>query len=67
VDAQLRAIKDPLALDGRLNWIPGVVENGLFTGIADEMVIGHTGGGYDIRDVSTAPTARPATTLRGGR
>ncbi len=66
IDARLGAIHDPLALDGQLNWVPGVVENGLFTGIADEMVIGHADGGHEIRDVSAAPTARPATTRRGG-
>ncbi|MGP4020723.1 ribose-5-phosphate isomerase RpiA [Saccharopolyspora sp. 5N708] len=62
IDAHLRVIKDPLALDGQLNWIPGVVENGLFTGIADEMIIGHPSGEHEIRDVHNAPSARPSTT-----
>ncbi|MFW6693266.1 ribose-5-phosphate isomerase RpiA [Streptomyces sp. MAR4 CNX-425] len=65
VDARLKAVTDPLALDGQLNWIPGVVENGLFTGIADEMVVGFADGRYEVRDVSAAATARPATTVRG--
>ncbi|MBL1066874.1 ribose-5-phosphate isomerase RpiA [Streptomyces sp. 7-21] len=67
LDAHLGVIKDPLALDAQLNWIPGVVENGLFTGIADEMVIGRPDGGHDVADVSASPTARPSTTRRGAR
>ncbi|MFI6350108.1 ribose-5-phosphate isomerase RpiA [Streptomyces sp. NPDC050560] len=65
LDAPLGAIKDPLALDAELNWIPGVVENGLFTGVADEMVIGSASGEYEIRNVSGAPSARPTVTNRG--
>jgi len=64
VDAHLGEIADPLALDAQLNWIPGVVENGLFTGIADEMIIGSASGAHEIRDVSAAPSARPTTTSR---
>ncbi|TDC90244.1 ribose-5-phosphate isomerase RpiA [Saccharopolyspora aridisoli] len=61
VDAHLEAIKDPIALDSQLNWIPGVVENGLFTGIAAEVVIGRADGSHDIRDVSATRSARPST------
>ncbi|MFC7340184.1 ribose-5-phosphate isomerase RpiA [Saccharopolyspora griseoalba] len=61
VDAHLRAITDPLAIDGKLNWIPGVVENGLFGGIAAEMIIGRTDGSHEVRDVSKSPSARPDT------
>jgi ribose 5-phosphate isomerase A len=64
IDARLRAITDPLVLDAQLNWIPGVVENGLFTGIADEMVIGYASGASEIRDTGGAPSARPTTTNR---
>ncbi|NKQ57887.1 ribose-5-phosphate isomerase RpiA [Amycolatopsis sp. K13G38] len=67
IDADLKSIIDPLAIDGRLNWIPGVVENGLFTGIADEMVIGRADGTCEVRDCSRALTARPSTTPRGDR
>ncbi|MGI6869742.1 ribose-5-phosphate isomerase RpiA [Amycolatopsis sp. 3B14] len=67
IDAHLKSIADPLAIDAQLNWIPGVVENGLFTGIADEMVVGRADGTYDVRDCGTAPTARPSTTPRGDR
>ena len=65
IDAHLGAISDPLVLDAELNWIPGVVENGLFTGIADEVVIGSADGTHEIRDVGSAPSARPTTTRRG--
>lgn len=61
LDAHIEAIKDPIALDSQLNWIPGVVENGLFTGIAAEIVIGRGDGSHEIRDVSTTPSARPST------
>jgi ribose 5-phosphate isomerase A len=67
IDAHLQAITDPLPLDAQLNWIPGVVENGLFTGIADEVMIGSAGGAVEVRDVSSAPSARPSTTVRGQR
>jgi ribose 5-phosphate isomerase A len=64
LDAHLRRIDNPLVLDSRLNWIPGVVEHGLFTGIADEMVIGAADGDAKIVDVHTSPTGRPATVSR---
>src|SRR5690606_1559214 len=67
IDAHLQAITDPLVLDAELNWIPGVVENGLLTGIADEVVIGFADGRHEVRDTSAAPSARPTTTLREGR
>ncbi|MET8246958.1 ribose-5-phosphate isomerase RpiA [Streptomyces sp. NPDC005202] len=67
IDAHLQAIKDPIALDGQLNCIPGVVENGLFTGVADEMIIGSASGEYEIRDVHSAPSARPLITSREGK
>ncbi|RKT89046.1 ribose 5-phosphate isomerase A [Saccharopolyspora antimicrobica] len=67
IDAHLGSIEDPTALDGQLNWIPGVVENGLFTGIADEMIIGFPSGEHEIRDTGSAPSARPSTTSREGK
>lgn len=58
IDARLGEIQDSIALDAQLNWIPGVVENGLFTGVADEVIIGYADGGHHVRDVSAAPSAR---------
>jgi ribose 5-phosphate isomerase A len=48
LDCHLEAIPDPLGLAPRFNAIPGVVENGLFTGIASEMIVGHADGSADI-------------------
>lgn len=67
IDAHLNTITDTLTLDSKLNWIPGVVEHGLFTGIADEMLIGSATGDPKMVDVRTAPSARPETTGRRGR
>lgn len=49
LDAHLGAIPDVPGLAGVLNEIPGVVEHGLFVGIADEMVVGHPDGSAEIR------------------
>jgi ribose 5-phosphate isomerase A len=67
VDAHLVAITDPLALDRELNWIPGVVENGLFTGMADEVIFSDPDGAISVMQTSSAPAARPTTTTRGRR
>ncbi|WP_250494267.1 ribose-5-phosphate isomerase RpiA [Caballeronia sp. GAWG1-1] len=48
LDCHLQAIPEPLALSPRFNAIPGVVEHGLFTGIASEMIVGHADGTADI-------------------
>ena len=48
VDAHLGRITDKALLVDRLNQIPGVVENGLFVGIAAETVVGHPDGSADI-------------------
>ncbi len=48
LDCHLGAIHDAPALAPRFNAIPGVVENGLFVGIATEMVVGHADGTSEI-------------------
>jgi ribose 5-phosphate isomerase A len=65
VDAHLLAITDPLVLDRELNWIPGVVENGLFTGLADEVIFSNPEGHISVMETSSAPAGRPTTTVRG--
>ncbi|WP_279582866.1 ribose-5-phosphate isomerase A [Fodinicola feengrottensis] len=50
LDAYLEEIADPPALAARLNPIPGVVEHGLFIGIAAATVIGHPDGTSEIRE-----------------
>ncbi len=47
-------ISDPGELEKRINLIPGVVENGLFVGIAHVLVIGHEDGGVEIRRAPSA-------------
>jgi ribose 5-phosphate isomerase A len=48
LDAHLGAVHDPGALAMALNQIPGVVENGLFVGIADQVVLGHPDDSADV-------------------
>jgi len=40
VDIQFPKISKPEVLEMELNTIPGVVENGIFTGIVDEVMVG---------------------------
>ena len=49
VDAKLGRIADPAGLEHALNMIPGVVDCGLFIGMADRVILG-TEDGVDIRD-----------------
>jgi len=44
VDGHYSVIEDPEALDQALKLVPGVVENGLFIGIADMAIIAGPGG-----------------------
>jgi len=44
LDLHLGRIDDPSALDIRLNAIPGVVETGLFCGMATRAILGHDDG-----------------------
>jgi ribose 5-phosphate isomerase A len=48
LDCHLDEISDPDALGLRLNQIPGVVEHGLFIGIAKEVVIGHADDSAEV-------------------
>lgn len=43
-DCAVGPIADPTALEARLNAVPGVVETGLFLGIADQVFVGGAGG-----------------------
>ncbi|MEM6488917.1 MAG: ribose-5-phosphate isomerase RpiA [Pseudomonadota bacterium] len=49
VDLHLGRIGDPAALEAALARVPGVVESGLFVGMADTVVIGRPDGSTDIR------------------
>ncbi len=48
LDCHLERITDPDRLAPRFNEIPGVVEHGLFVGIAHEMVVGHADGSGEV-------------------
>jgi len=67
VDAHLHSIPDPLVLDRELSWIPGVVEHGLFTGLADEVLLAEPSGGLTVMSCHDTPAARRTTTLHGLR
>lgn len=58
LDARLGHVHDPKWLDKALNWVPGVIENGLFTGVADLCVLAHADGVSEVRDVSGSVSAR---------
>jgi len=44
IDCEFDRIKDPEQLEIDINNIPGVVENGLFIGLADEIIVGSAQG-----------------------
>ena len=44
IDCEFDRIKDPEQLEIDINNIPGVVENGLFIGLADEVIVGSKQG-----------------------
>lgn len=44
LDVQFGRIEDPAYLEKELNSIPGVVENGIFSGIVDEVIVGTSEG-----------------------
>ncbi len=47
LDCQFRQIDDPPKLFTNLNAIPGVVENGLFVGLTDRVIIGQADGNFE--------------------
>ena len=49
LDAHLGRITDKARLARTLDLIPGVVETGLFVGVADEMVVGQPDGSGEVR------------------
>jgi ribose 5-phosphate isomerase A len=61
LDARLGAVANAGSLAADLNQIPGVVENGLFVGIADEVVIGHSDESAEVVGIPLpAMLRRPA-------
>ena len=62
LDARLGAVGDPGSLAVDLNQIPGVVENGLFVGIADELVLGHPDESAEVVGIPLPAALRPRRT-----
>jgi ribose 5-phosphate isomerase A len=58
LDAHMVAITDKALLDTNLNWIAGVVENGLFTGIAHEILIASPDGAAKLIELPHRNAAR---------
>ena len=48
LDCRFKAIEDPAALYEKLNCIPGVLDNGLFVGMAGRVFVGSASGGVKI-------------------
>ncbi len=48
LDCDFGLIADPAALDRRLDAIPGVVETGLFLGMAGRVFVGDLDGGFEL-------------------
>jgi ribose 5-phosphate isomerase A len=44
IDVKFRQISRPAELETKINAVPGVVENGLFVDVADEVLVGHESG-----------------------
>jgi ribose 5-phosphate isomerase A len=44
IDCDFGKIADPEALEKEINNIPGVLDNGLFIGLADEVIVGSKQG-----------------------
>jgi len=44
IDVKFASIPQPDKLEAKINRVPGVVENGLFVDVADEVFVGHEGG-----------------------
>ena len=54
LDAQFSGgIQDPVALEQQINNIPGVLENGLFVNLADQVLVGEVVDGVPgVRDLA---------------
>lgn len=44
IDTKFESIKDPVELESIINNIPGVIDNGIFTNLADRIIVGHEKG-----------------------
>lgn len=51
LDCYFKAIADPAQLNTALHLIPGVVETGLFVGMATQIITGYSNGNIAVRDL----------------
>lgn len=51
LDCYFDSIPDPGQLNTKLHLVPGVVETGLFVGMATKIITGHADGGIKARDI----------------
>jgi ribose 5-phosphate isomerase A len=49
IDVKFGSILRPAKLEQKINLVPGVIENGLFVGMADSVLVGHEGGCTKLR------------------
>jgi len=63
LDLHLTRIGNPRQLALILNQIPGVVENGLFIDICDQVVIGYGDGRVEVRDINAGTTSEEQVAL----
>jgi ribose 5-phosphate isomerase A len=56
LDCRFSAIDDPAGLERKIVALPGVIDCGLFIGLAHRLIIGHPDGGCDVRERDTART-----------
>jgi ribose 5-phosphate isomerase A len=52
LDCRFPRIDDPAELEQKINAVPGVVESGLFIGLAHRLIIGHPDGRCEVRERS---------------
>lgn len=67
LDLHLGRIADAAALSAALNAIPGVVENGLFIGMADGVVVGHADGRVEVIEARAGALAGLRASAAAGR
>lgn len=51
LDCYFNSIPDPAQLNTSLHLLPGVVETGLFTGMATQIITGYSNGNISVRDL----------------
>jgi len=65
LDLHMNTINDAKALALALNQLPGVVENGLFIDICSSVIIGHSDGSVETRDLLNGVTENEDMSAEG--